>query len=103
MIAIVVAVTVGAAYLGVVVTARHRAQAAADLGALAAAHRAAAGGDQACTWAAAIAKAMRAEMAACEVDDLDIVVAVEVPVTLGRFGVGAARAVARAGPADVNS
>lgn len=103
MIAIVVAITLGAAYLGVVVTARHRAQASADLGALAAAHRVAAGGDQACTWAAAVAEAMRTEMAGCEVDDLDIVVAVEVPVTLGRFGVGAARAVARAGPVDVNT
>ncbi|KUI41201.1 helicase [Mycobacterium sp. IS-1590] len=103
MIAIVVTIAVGAAYVGVAVTARHRAQAAADLGALAAAHRVAAGGDHACAWAAAVADAMRTEIARCEVSDLDAVVVVEVPVTLGRFGVGAARAVARAGPADTNT
>lgn len=100
MIAILVSLAVGAAYLGVAVTARHRAQAAADLAALAAAHRVGLGAGEACRWAAAVADAMRTEMAQCEVADLDIVVAVSVPVTLGRFGVGAARAVARAGPAD---
>lgn len=103
MIAIVVTIALGAAYLGAAVTARHRAQAAADLGALAAAHRVAAGIDQACSWAAAVADAMETEVARCDGDDLDIVVAVDVPITLGRFGVGAARAVARAGPADVSS
>lgn len=103
MIAIAVTIAVGAAYVGVVVTARHRAQAAADLGALAAAHRIAMGPDEACTWAAAVADAMRTHMARCDVTGLDIVVAVEVPVTLGRFGAGAARAVARAGPADVSN
>ncbi|KUI10815.1 helicase [Mycobacterium lehmannii] len=103
MIAIVVAIAIGAAYLGVAVSARHRAQAAADLGALAAAHRIAAGGDQACSWAAAVTDAMDAEMARCDVEEVDIVVAVDVPVALGRFGVGTARAVARAGPADVST
>ncbi|OBB47176.1 helicase [Mycobacterium sp. 852002-51961_SCH5331710] len=99
MIAVVVTTAVYAANLGVAVTARHRAQAAADLAALAAARRFASGIGEACTWAAAVAEAMRTEMAQCEADDLDIVVAVQVPVTLGRFGVGTARALARAGPA----
>ncbi|OBG15890.1 helicase [Mycolicibacterium celeriflavum] len=100
MIAVLLMITVGAAYLGVAVTARHRAQAAADLGALAAAHRVAAGADAACTWAVAVATAMRADMTQCEVVDLDVVVAVDVSVRLGRFGLVPARAVARAGPGD---
>lgn len=93
-------ITVGAAYLGVAVTARHRAQAAADLGALAAAHRLASGADAACKGAAAVVTAMRTEMVRCEMADLDIVVAVVNSVNLGRFGIGTARAVARAGPGD---
>ncbi len=100
MIAVLVMIAVGAGYLGVAVTARHRAQAAADLAALAAAHRFASGTDEACRWAAAVAEAMWTEMAQCAPDDLDIVVAVQVPVNFGRFGVGAARAVARAGPVE---
>lgn len=100
MIAMLVTITVGAGYLGVAVTARHRAQATADLAALAAAHRYASGSEEACTWAGAVAEAMRTELTQCEADDLDIVVAVQVPVTLGRFGVGTAHAVARAGPAE---
>jgi secretion/DNA translocation related TadE-like protein len=100
MIAVLVMITAGAACLGVAVTARHRAQAAADLGALAAAHQLASGADAACTGAAAIATSMRAEIARCEVTNLDIVVAVDVSVVLGRLGVGTAHAVARAGPGD---
>ncbi|WP_353612193.1 MULTISPECIES: Rv3654c family TadE-like protein [unclassified Mycobacterium] len=100
MIAVLLTITVGAAYLGVAVTARHRAQAAADLGALAAAHRIATGVDAACAWAAAVATAMQADMTRCDVAGLDVVVAVDVSVTLGRFGVGPAHAVARAGPGD---
>ncbi|KUI05743.1 helicase [Mycobacterium sp. IS-3022] len=100
MIAVLLTITVGAAYLGVAVAARHRAQAAADLGALAAAHRIATGVDAACASAAEVTTAMRANMTRCEVDDLDVVVAVDVSVRLGRLGLGPARAVARAGPGD---
>lgn len=99
MIAVLVAVTAGIAYVGVAVVARHRAQSAADLAALAAAGRLAHGGEAACAQAAAVATAMRTNLARCGVEDLDVVVAVDVTVTLGRFGVGPARAVARAGPA----
>jgi secretion/DNA translocation related TadE-like protein len=99
MIAALLAVTVGAVYLGAAVAARHRAQAAADLGALAAAGQLAAGHTAACTRAAAVATAMGAVLARCEAVDLDVVVAVEVTIPIGRFAVGPARAVARAGPA----
>ncbi|BBU20638.1 hypothetical protein MYXE_04270 [Mycobacterium xenopi] len=52
MVAVLLCVTGGGAYLGSVVVARHRAQAAADLAALAAAARVSAGADVACARAA---------------------------------------------------
>lgn len=94
MVAVLLCVAGAGAYLGAVVVARHRAQAAADLAALAAAARLPAGAEAACARATAVAREMRAEEAGCVVDELDVVVTVRVPV-LG----GAARAAARAGPA----
>lgn len=99
MIAVLLAITTAAAYVGVVVIARHRAQSAADLAALAAAARLTDGLQGACAHAEAVAAAMRASVSLCEADALDVVVAVDVSIDLGRFGVGPARAVARAGPA----
>ena len=93
MVAVLLCVTVAGAYLGAVVVARHRAQAAADLAALAAAGRLAAGPEAACARATAVARAMRTD-AGCAVDDLDVVVTVRIAV-LG----GASSAAARAGPA----
>lgn len=95
MVVVLLTVTGGVAHLGAAVIARHRAQAAADLGALAAAARVPAGADAACTQAEAVARAMRADTANCVVDDLDVVLTVE--VSTGRWGT--ARAAARAGPA----
>jgi secretion/DNA translocation related TadE-like protein len=100
MIAVLLAITTGGTYVGVAAIARHRAQSAADLAALAAAGRLAHGVQAACAQAAAVAAAVQTDIAQCDVDALDVVVAVEVTVALGRFGVGPARAVARAGPAD---
>ncbi|MBX5488525.1 hypothetical protein MHAS_03855 [Mycolicibacterium hassiacum DSM 44199] len=99
MVAVLVAVTVGIAGAGAAVAARHRAQAAADLAALAAAGALAGGPQAACARATGIASSMRAELSGCSVENLDVVVTVDVSVNLGRFGLGAARAVARAGPA----
>jgi hypothetical protein len=65
---------------------------------LAAAARVPAGAAAACAQAGALARAMRADPAGCAVDDLDVVVTVEVGLTVGRWGI--ARAAARAGPAD---
>ncbi|MHC9295615.1 Rv3654c family TadE-like protein [Mycobacterium sp. LTG2003] len=90
----------GAAYLGAAVIARHRAQAAADLAALAAAGAVVGGPEMACGRAAEIASAMRTTVTACRLDGLDVVLDVEVMVTLGRFGAGSARAVTRAGPVE---
>jgi len=100
MMAALLAVTVACVYLGSAVIARHRAQAAADLAALAAAQRLADGTAVACSQASAVAAAMAATVADCAVDGLDVVVAVDVPAALGRLGMGTARAVARAGPVE---
>jgi secretion/DNA translocation related TadE-like protein len=103
MMAVLLSITVACVYVGAAVIARHRAQAAADLAALAAAGILAHGPDAACAHATVVAQAMRSAVADCEVDELDVVVTVDVAVSLGRFGVDPARAVARAGPADVRS
>ena len=91
MMAMVLAFTIGGCYLASAVIARHRAQAAADLAALAAAARLPVGADVACGQASAIADAMRVGVADCVVDGLDVVVTTTA---------GPARAAARAGPAD---
>ncbi|MCV7441339.1 helicase [Mycobacterium paraense] len=95
MVVVLLSVTGAGAYVGSAVLARHRAQAAADLAALAGAARLPAGAAAACDRATAVAREMRVNDARCEVDELDVVVAVRVAVALG----GAARAAARAGPA----
>ncbi|MGO8965215.1 Rv3654c family TadE-like protein [Mycobacterium sp.] len=96
MVVVLLAVTGGSAYLGAAVVARHRAQAAADLAALAAAARVPAGPETACAEANAVARAMRVSTADCVVDDLDVVVTTEAGLAIG--GWGKARAAARAGP-----
>jgi secretion/DNA translocation related TadE-like protein len=96
MVVVLLVVTGGSAYLGAAVVARHRAQAAADLAALAAAARVPAGPQTACAQANALARAMRVSTTGCTVDDLDVVVTIEVGLAVGRWG--KARAAARAGP-----
>jgi len=89
MTAALLTVTAGGIYIGSAVVARHRAQSAADMAALAAALRLPEGAELACGQASVIAKAMKVDIAACEVDELDVVVTVHA---------GPARAGARAGP-----
>ncbi len=93
MVAVLLFVTAAGAYLGSAVLARHRAQAAADLAALAGAARLPDGVAAACARATSVTREMRVGGARCEVEDLDVVVTVEVPVAFGT-----ARAAARAGP-----
>jgi secretion/DNA translocation related TadE-like protein len=100
MIAVLMAIVLGIMVFGMAVVARHRAQAVADLAALAAAGRIVAGAAAACSAAQAVAGAMRATVSGCRVEELDVVVGVNVAVELGRWGVGTAEAQARAGPAD---
>ena len=94
MVVVLLWVTGAGAYLGSAVVARHRAQAAADLAALAAAARLPSGAQAACARATVVAREMRVDDARCEVDDLDVVVTVRVMVVFA----GAASAAARAGP-----
>jgi len=98
MMAVLLAITVGGVYVGSAVIARHRAQAAADLAAVAAAVHLADGTPAACSRAAAVALAMNMSVTRCVVEDLDVVVTVEKSVPVGRIAVGPARATARAGP-----
>ena len=101
LVAALVALSVAAVLVGAAVIARHRAQSAADLSALAGAGRLASGPDAACRVARSIGSAMGATVAGCEVDHLDVVVTCTVGVIgvqlIGGSGVEA-RAVARAGP-----
>ncbi|ODR14587.1 Rv3654c family TadE-like protein [Mycobacterium shimoidei] len=96
MMAALLSVTGGGVYLGSAVLARHRAQAAADLAALAAAGRLAGGAEAACKRARTVVSEMRGVTTDCVVDGLDVIVTVQVGLPGGRWG--AARAAARAGP-----
>ncbi|WP_343061746.1 Rv3654c family TadE-like protein [Mycobacterium vicinigordonae] len=94
VVAVLVCVTAAGVCLGSVVVARHRAQAAADLAALAAAAQLPQGVSAACVRATTVARQMRVADVECRLDGLDMIVTVEVPIVR----IGSARASARAGP-----
>lgn len=96
VMAVIAAVAVGGIVVGSAVVARHRAQSAADLAALAAAARVPLGAQAACRQAHAIAAAMRVTVVDCQLVNLDVRVTVSAQTGL-RIG-GQAVAVARAGP-----
>ena len=100
MIAALATVTAGGAHVGAAVIARHQAQAAADLGALAGAAYLPGGVDTACAQVSVLARAMGTVAVTCAADGLDLVVTVEASTAVGPAWMGAARAVARAGPID---
>ena len=84
------------ACLGAVAVARHRAAAAADLAALAAAGHLLEGTARACSLAAAVARGQAATLLSCASDGTTVTVVAEVrpPGSLGQLG--AARSTARA-------
>ena len=89
-----------AVLVGVAVAGRHRAEAAADLAALAAASQAVAGAADPCAAATAIASVNGAVLESCSVHpDAVAEVRVSVSVTIGPLGRRQASARARAGPA----
>ncbi|MFJ9695855.1 Rv3654c family TadE-like protein [Kitasatospora sp. NPDC101183] len=96
------AVFAGTLAVGAVVTARHRAESAADLAALAAADRLLLDADGGCARAAGIATAQGAVLVSCAVDQAADAVEVVAEVPVGglppHLPVGPARARARAGP-----
>lgn len=97
LLVVVVAATLVVLALGVVQVTRHRAEAAADLAALAAAHHALEGPEAACRAARQVVEAQRASLRDCTLDGLDAVVRVTVPLP-GRLGpLGPVPAQARAG------
>lgn len=100
-VAVLVAAVLGGLSFASAVAARHRAQAAADLAALAAAQLLPAGKSAACRQAEALATVMGARLDDCTVERLDVVVSVT--VGLGRARGLTAGAVARAGPVPPRS
>ncbi|MFD6455746.1 Rv3654c family TadE-like protein [Nocardia sp. NPDC060220] len=88
--------------VGVAVVARHRAQGAADLGALAAAGLLAESAETACGEAGEIARRMGVRVRRCSVAQWDVVVDVEANVSAGVFGMRTVQASARAGPVEEN-
>ncbi|WP_378742586.1 Rv3654c family TadE-like protein [Nocardia brasiliensis] len=95
-----IAATLLIGQVGVVVVTRHRAQAAADLAALAAARTLVEGAESGCAEAGAVARRMGTRLQGCEVVEWDATVIVERNVPIGLFGVRMVSAVARAGPVD---
>ena len=100
VVAALAAVLVMVIYVGGAVLARHRAQSAADLSALAAAIDHVAGETNPCAAAQDLTRRQGsgAELVGCRTDGDDVVVTVRVPVELGSFGTSDATAAARAGP-----
>jgi secretion/DNA translocation related TadE-like protein len=98
LMVVVLALFVFGAQLGAAVATRHRAEAAADLAALASATHAVSGQEFACRAANRVASHMAARLAACELNGWEVIVRVTVdpPGLIGRFG--AVDATARAGP-----
>ncbi|ONM47420.1 Rv3654c family TadE-like protein [Nocardia donostiensis] len=86
------------AQVGMIVVARHRIQAAADLAALAGAAALLEGVQAGCTEARVLAQRMRARVTECDVTDWDVLLTVEEKVPIGLFGARSVRAIARAGP-----
>jgi secretion/DNA translocation related TadE-like protein len=86
------------ATVGVAAIGRHRAQTAADLGALAGAARTLEGPAAACSRATDIAAANGGRVTGCVVQGFDLIVTVEVVVHLPSRGIRVATARARAGP-----
>ena len=97
----VVLVLVGAvlAAVGAAVVARHRAQSAADLGALAAAQRALDGEGGACAAARGVVEAVGARLDSCALQGADAVVVAVVDLRGRLSTIGPARGLARAGRA----
>jgi len=90
----------GGAVLGSAVIARHRAAAAADLGALSAATLLPTGRDAACAAAEAAARSLGSTVSRCDVDGVDVIVTAAAVLGFGATVAGPATATARAGPVD---
>jgi secretion/DNA translocation related TadE-like protein len=99
-VAVIITVFVVGLHLGAAVIARHRAESAADLAALAAAGLAVEGQEAACRRAGEVAAAMGGTVASCRLVGWDALVEARVPVavTAPGLGIDTAAGRARAGP-----
>lgn len=97
--AVVLLAGTAAAAVGSAMVARHRAEAAADLGALAAASSATLGAGPACSVATDVVRANGARLVGCRLIGADALVTVTVVPAGPAAAWGQARAAARAGPA----
>ncbi|MGW4737632.1 Rv3654c family TadE-like protein [Nocardia xishanensis] len=84
--------------VGMVVVARHRAQAEADLAALAAGGALEGGAEAGCKAGEEVARRMGSRIKECRIDGWHATVAVARNIPMGLFGVRTVHAVARAGP-----
>ena len=99
-LAALIALTLVIGQVCAVVVGRHRAQAAADLGAMGAASVLAEGAEAACAEAVEVGRRMGVRVARCVAEQWDVVVAVEANASFGVFGARTIAAAARAGPVD---
>ncbi|MGW1743184.1 Rv3654c family TadE-like protein [Nocardia sp. NPDC001965] len=83
---------------GAVIVTRHRAQAAADLAALAAAGELWNGAEAGCAAAESLIRRTGSGVVRCEIAGWDVVISIEKKVPLSPFGATSIRVVARAGP-----
>jgi secretion/DNA translocation related TadE-like protein len=100
-VAVLIGVLVAMLDLAAAVGARHRAEAAADLAALAAAGQAVQGAEAACGQADDAAAGTGGRVVLCRVQGWDVVVEVEVDVRLSMLGTVMVHGRARAGPVAV--
>ncbi len=91
-------VTVMIVQIAAVVCARHRAQSAADLGALAAASALDSGVEAACDRAESVVRSRRMRMVRCSALDWDVTVTVDFEASPAFVGGRSVVAIARAGP-----
>ncbi|WP_084510856.1 Rv3654c family TadE-like protein [Nocardia lijiangensis] len=86
--------------VGTAVVARHRAQAGADLAALAAAGALDGGAEAGCEAGEEVVRRMGMRISECRVDGWDATVTVARNIPMGLFGTRTVHAVARAGPVE---
>jgi secretion/DNA translocation related TadE-like protein len=99
-VSVLMVILVFGLHLAAATSGRHRAEAAADLGALAAASHALDGEPVACAYAARVVRRMTARLVSCRVVGWDALVETTATTALAPPGIGEAHGRARAGPAQ---
>jgi secretion/DNA translocation related TadE-like protein len=100
-IAVLVSMAMFGLHLGQAMVARHHAESAADLAALAGAAAVIGGEEYACTQARRVTDRMRVQLVSCRIRDWDVLMEVLARPSGWLGGLGAATGRARAGPVEV--